>query len=155
MVGCKAASLCLGTVHTLKRLGRARESSEAIALLSLVNHDANAGRLERRRGQPRPRAYVCAVTRTARRLEKAVGLGSSFPTAGGSGRARRSGNVGPRSAIVLPGVARAPALPCPPAAVSNLPHAPPRRFPGSIDHWDLSVLGLSILLFALSLSLLF
>jgi hypothetical protein len=66
------------------------------ALLSLVNHDANAGRLERRRGQPRPRTHptnpsnpsiVEPVTRTARRLEKAVGLGSSFPTAGGSGRA--------------------------------------------------------------------
>lgn len=153
MVGCKAASLCLGTyIKLLKRLGRARESSEAIALLSLVNHDANAGRLERRRGQPRPRAYVCAVTRTARRLEKAVGLGYFFLPDRGREWARPS--IGQcRSAIgdrVARRRARAPAFPCPPAAVSTLPHAPPRRFPGSIDHWDLSVLGLSILLFALS-----
>lgn len=61
------------------------------ALLSLVNHDANAGRLERRRGQPRPRTHPYpsnpSIVEPGRARDadspprlrrKDVGLGSSF-----------------------------------------------------------------------------
>lgn len=110
------------------------------ALLSLVNHDANAGRLERRRGQPRPRTHptnpsnpsiVEPVTRTARRLEKAVGLGSSFPTAGGSGRAPvdRAMSVRDRRSCCPASRARA-GLPVPAAGGVDSPTRPPASLSG-------------------------